>query len=163
MLKLIGSLLVIGASTAVGFALAGKLYKRSHTLEGIIFALRLLETEISYGKRDIKTIMHEIGKSQGIELFTMAANMINDKGIRGAIEDALDSCDTILGTDKMPIRVLAENLGMTDTQSQISAIRSARKSLTEAQREAAAEYAKSARLYRNAGALGGIFAVILLL
>ena len=67
------------------------------------------------------------------------------------------------GADKEVLCVLAENLGMTDSVSQIKELRHAKMLLENAAKAAGSEYEKSGKLYRSAGALAGLAAVILLL
>lgn len=163
MLKLTGAVMIVGGGAVWGFLQADKLKKRSEELSKIISALRLLENDISYGKRDIKNALNSIGKIQGVKIFSDAAENMNTNGIKKAFLTALEKeGECLLGTDKEAMKILAENLGMTDSASQISSIRHAIGILEGAQDSAAAEYARSGRLYRNIGVLAGLAAVILL-
>lgn len=163
MLKLIGAAMIIAAGTAWGFGEADKLKKRSEELEKIVSALELLENDIAYGKRDIKSALCCIGEIQGVTIFRIAAENIEKSGIKGALLQALHEGENyLLGTDKEVLEILSENLGMTDSSTQIKSLRHARGMLMQAKGFADEEYAKSGKLKRNIGVLGGIFAVILL-
>ncbi len=164
MLKLIGAMLIIAAGGAWGFLESDKLRRRVQRLEQILFALKLLENEIVYGKRDIKSALYSIGKNQGLKFLIYAAENVEKAGIKVALSEAVRKCENdILGTDKNILEILWENLGMTDSGSQIKAIRHVIGLMEEAKISAESEYAKTGRLKRSMGFLGGIFVVILLL
>lgn len=164
MLKLIGACLIIGASTVWGFFEADKLWRRKEKLEQILFSLKLMENEVVYGKRDIKSVLSSIGYSLDISYLVYGAENIERQGIKTALCEAVDKYEKdILGTDKETLKILWENLGMTDSASQVKAIRHVRGILEEAKSVAEGEYAKLGKLKRGMGFLGGVFAVILLL
>lgn len=164
MLKLIGACLIIGGGTVWGFFEADKLLRRTEKLEQIVFALKLLENEVVYGKRDIKSSLSLIGKNQGPEYLVYAAENIERLGIKTALCESVDKYEKdILGTDKNTLKILWDNLGMTDSASQVKAIRHVKGILEEAKTAAESEYAKTGKLKRSMGFLGGVFAVILLL
>lgn len=163
MLKLMGAAMIIAAGTAWGFGEAYKLKKRSEELEKIVSALELLENDIAYGKRDIKSALYGIGEICGVEIFKKTAESIEKSGIKEALLQALhENGEYLLGTDKEALEILSENLGMTDIATQIKSLRHAGGVLKQAKCSADGEYAKSGKLKRSIGVLGGIFAVILL-
>ncbi len=163
MLKLTGAVIILIATTIWGFLESDKLKKRYAGIKKIISGLVLLENEVSYGKRDIKTALMSIGEIQDIELFKNAAIYTESSGIKKGFCRALEKEKCILGTDKETLRILAENLGMTDSNAQINSIRHTKCLLESAEESAACEYEKSGKLYKSAGLLGGFAAVILLL
>lgn len=163
MLKLTGAIVIVIAGTMCGFLESDKLKKRCIMLQKIISGLVLLENEISYGKRDIKTILMSIGEIQGTELFKNAALYTESYGIKESFEKALERESCILGTDKEIVRILSEKIGMTDAKAQIKSIRHAKGLLDLALESARQEFERSGKLYKSAGALGGLCVVILLL
>ncbi|MBO5059757.1 MAG: stage III sporulation protein AB [Clostridia bacterium] len=163
MLKLIGAVMIIVSGAAWGFLQSERLKKRTEELEKLISALGLLENDIAYGKRDIKTALYSIGRLQDVKLFCSAAENMDSVGIKNAFLSALDTHGEYLsGTDKEAAAVLADNLGMTDSSTQIKCIRHTVGILKTAHENAVCEYEKSGKLYRGIGVLAGLAAVILL-
>ena len=123
-----------------------------------------MEGEIAYGKRDIKNTLLNIGKNYGPDFLFYAAEKIESMGIGKALSYEMQKCECgLLGTDKSDLEVLWENLGMTDTESQIKTIRHILGVLEKNRDCAQEEYAKYGRLKRSMGLLGGIFTAIILL
>ena len=163
MLKLAGSVMIVSAAFFCGFYKAYSLKQRSESLSRTITALAVLESEISYGKRDIKSIFKTIGETQKLPLFADAAEEMSVHNSKTALCRSIDKQAMFLsGTDKSILKLLAENLGMTDTKNQLGAIAHVRSLLEEAQNSALEEYKKNGRFYRSAGILCGLLAVILL-
>lgn len=163
MLKLTGALFIILSSAILGFYKAYTLKQRCDSLDKIIAALKTLKTEISYTKMDIKSIFMSIGDTQNLQLFCCAAEKMDTENCRRALCDSVDEQKMyLLGTDNEVLKILAENLGMTDTETQTGAIEHACIRLEEARKNAGTEYEKNSRLYRSAGILCGLLTVILL-
>lgn len=164
MLKLTGAVMIVAAAVIWGIMQADRLKKRQQELCRLTSALSLLENEISYGKRDIKNILITVGEIQGAEIFKAAGEYVEECGIKNGFLKAVENKGEFLsGADKEVLCVLAENLGMTDSVSQIKELRHAKMLLENAAKAAGSEYEKSGKLYRSAGALAGLAAVILLL
>ena len=164
MLKLIGAAIIISGCGFFGFYKAQCLKKRAEEIGKIISGLVLLENEINYGKGDIKTVLASVGRMNGIEMFKYAAENTIEFGIKDSFKRAVEECEAqFLGTEKEALILLAENLGMTDTEAQIKSIRHTKALLESAEETAKGEYARSGRLYRCAGVLTGFAVVILLL
>ncbi len=163
MFRLAGAVMIVAASSALGFLQALRLKGRADALARLAGAMTLLETEISYGKGDIKSIIGTIGALQKTELFCRAAENMKTAGTKEAFLRALETDGGyLLGTDKEIIAGFAENLGMTDSKTQVKRIRHAKGLLEANQSEAAAEYARSGKLFKSTGVLAGLGAVILL-
>ena len=164
MLRIIGAGMIIFSGSMLGFLKSDSLKKRVDSLGKIISGLNLLETDISYGKKNLKSALLTIGKHHDIPLFKNAAQKIDEKGIKKALDMALESEGSyLLKQDKAPLIALGENLGMTDTASQVTSIRRAVSALCEGKKEAENEYARLGRLYRSCGVLGGILGAIILI
>ncbi len=163
MLKIAGAVMIVASSSALGFSQAVRLKRRAEELGRLVSAMAHLENEISYGKGDIKSIVSSIGSLQKLSLFIRAAENMKTAGTKDAFLMALETdSEYLLGTDKKIIAGLAQNLGMTDTQTQVKSIRHT-KGLLEVQRsEAEEEYMRSGRLFKSTGVLAGLGAVILL-
>lgn len=163
MLRLIGSFMIIVAGSAIGFLKADSLKKRVEELEKIITGLNLLETDIGYGRKDLKEILIAIGESQGIGLFLEIAKCMDEIGIKKAVCSALLEEESLKPTDIAPILELGENFGMTDVTSQIKAIKRTVSVLSERKSEAEEEYKRLGKLYREGGVLGGILGAVILI
>lgn len=163
MLRLTGALFIISACGLWGFLKAENMKKRIDNLGKIISALTLLENEITYGKRNIKKAMKSIGDIQNLPLFIHAAEKMDQYSAGEALCNALKTKDTfLLGTDNEILEIMAEDLGKTDTRSQIKSIEYAKCRLESVKKTAEEEYIKSGRLYRSMGILVGTMAVIIL-
>lgn len=163
MFRIIGAAMIIFAGSMIGFLKSDSLKKREESIDRIISGLNLLETDISYGKEDLYGTLFAIGEAHNINMFkTVAKNLLKD-GIKGAVNVALDGETYLLERDKAPLRVLGDNLGMTDGANQSGAIKRAVLSLLEGKKNAQEEYARLGRLYRSCGVLGGILGAIILI
>ncbi len=163
MFRIIGAGLIIVAGSMIGFLKSDSLKKRAECLDGIISGLNLLETDIGYGRNDLFCALFSIGENHGIGMFKTIANNLSKDGIKVATDKALLEEEFLLERDKAPIRALAENLGMTDSVTQVGAIKRAVSGLSESKKNAQEEYAKLGRLYRSCGVLGGILGAIILI
>lgn len=164
MLKLTGAILIVIAAGLCGYLKAEILRKRVWRINGLVSGLVLLENEVTYGKRDIKSVLMSIGEMNKIELFEKAAEYIDKQGVKAGIMKAYEENDIFVsGTEKQAIKSLAENLGMTDTATQIKSIKHARALLVDAKERASLEYEKTGKLYKGAGILIGLAVVIFLL
>lgn len=163
MLKLTGAMLIIISSAFLGFYKAYTLKKRCDSLDKVIAALKTLGSEIAYTKRDIKSVFETIGDTQNLPLFRCTAEKMKVKNCRKALCESIDEQKMyLLGTDNEILKLLAENLGMTDAETQIGAIEHACTRLEDARKNAVLEYEKNSRLYRSTGILCGLLTVILL-
>ena len=163
MIKLLGTLLIITASSALGFLRSQRLKKRSDNLSRLISALVLLETEISYGQRSIKDALLSIGISENMPFFSHISEKIGSLSVSDAFSDSIKCCDMCFsGTDNTTLLEFASTLGSLDTSSQIKSIMHTKELLGIAQKESYEYYKKYGRLYRNMGLLLGIlFSLIL--
>ena len=163
MFRIIGALMIIFAGSMIGFIKSDALKKREECIGRIISGLNLLETDIGYGKTDLFSTLLSIGENHKIDMFKAIAKNLSKDGIKVATDKALAEEGFLLEKDKAPIRALAENLGMTDSKTQVGAIKRAVSELMEGRRNAQEEYAKLGRLYRSCGVLGGILGAIILI
>jgi len=163
MIKLLGTLLIVSSSGALGFLKSQRLKKRSDSLSRLISALVLLETEISYGRKSIKDAFLSIGASENMPFFTLVSEKIGNMSVSDAFSNSIKCCDMcLLGTDNIVLLEFASTLGSLDTASQIKSITHTKELLSIAQKEAYEYYKKYGRFYRNMGLLLGIlFSLIL--
>ncbi len=164
MFKLTGAVMIAAACALWGILRSENLKRRALCLEKIVYAMKLLENDIMYEKRDIKISLKSAGRTQGVALFENAAEKMENEGAEKAFDEAVEVCgEYLLGTDKEILKEFAENLGMSGKEEQLKRIRGTSERLENAKVNAETEYEKSGKLYRGMGALIGAAAVILLL
>jgi len=123
-----------------------------------------LESEISYGKKDIKSILFQIGKCQNLPLFCEISENIANLGVTTSFLTALEKENLFLTeTDTEILIDFSKNLGSMDTNSQKKSINHAKNQLKLALDNAKNNYEKLGKLYRNIGFLFGLFFTILLI
>ena len=155
--------MIIAATTIWGCSKTSALKKRERELGKIITALSMLENEITYGKRDIKTALLTAGRVARVEMFIFAAENL-EKGIKESMKRALDNCgEGLLGTDKSVLLTLSEILGMTNSEVQIKNIRYCIEQLKTLKEFAKNDFERLGKMYKGLGLLSGIFIVILLI
>lgn len=160
-MRIIGAAAVFFAACAVGLKKSHELKMRRDMLLKIITSLELLEKEITYSKRDTKSILSSIGDTQNLPFLTEAAESMPHLSCRDALRRGIDRTITA-EKDKYALYLLADTLGTSDAKSQRSVIAQVCALLSEAHSEAAADYAVNGKLYRSAGILTGLLTVILL-
>ncbi len=164
MLRLLGAGLIIAGGTALGFYKSDRLLKHRSSLDSLITALELLKTDISYGKRDIKTILKTISEAQKLQLFSDISDNLYQISLYDSFKSALENRDTYISDNDIEILLtLAADLGKTDTQNQLKCISYAKCRLEESRSCAAEKYIQEGRLYRSLGVLTGAMAAIILL
>ena len=161
--RIVGAAMIILAGSLLGFLKADSLKRRVQNINRIISGLNLLETEISYERKNLKPVLFSIGERLRIDFFKRMSEEIDKNGIRKALKIALSEEEDLLEEDKATILDLGENLGMTDRDSQVIAIKRAVSGLCEAKKQAETEYERLGRLYRSTGVLGGILVAIILI
>ncbi len=162
MLKLCGGGLIVLGAAMWGFLKAMHLKKREEELSKIISGLAFLENEIVYEKRDIKYALSAVGKISGCSFFSEAAADI-EQGIAQAVKSAMGKCcENLSGTDKSVLLSLGENLGMSDTCTQVKSILHTKEQLLIFKNQAICDYEKFGKMYKSIGVLSGLAIVILL-
>lgn len=158
MLKLTGAIMIILSGSLWGFLKASALKTRWKSLEKIIYSLRIMENEISYGKSDLAEILYKIRILGGInfseECFKNAGICFFDAVCHRELN--LSDCDKAL------LSGFSKTLGTTDSQVQLRNIKNTIKSLEIFGEEAKESYLRYGKMYRSIGSLLGILAVIIL-
>lgn len=163
MIKLLGTFLIVVATSILGFVKSQRLKRRNDSLCRLISALVLLETEISYGKKSIKDALFSIGVSENLPLFTSASEKIGTLSVSDAFSYGIKSCDMCFSeADNSIILEFADTLGSLDTQSQIKSIAHTKELLGILKKEAIEYYNRYGRMYRNMGILLGILLSLIL-
>ncbi|MHB8927184.1 MAG: stage III sporulation protein SpoIIIAB [Bacillota bacterium] len=168
--KLAGGLLVITASTALGFLVASNFERRPGELAELITALGLLETEITYAATPLAEAFAGIAARAGRparEILSEARRRLTsgeggtaaEAWVR-AVNAAWDG--TALGpADRDTLLDFGASLGASDREDQVKHIRLAVERLRKAEAVARADAARLARVWKNLGFLGGVMVVII--
>lgn len=148
-----------------GFCAAGRLKKRRDTIRGFIASLKAAETEILFGRTDLREIFKRLSAgSCENDFFGACAKYTGELGIRQAWSRALnETTDMLKNDEKEVIRSLGSELGMSDVEGQKRAIERVCGLLERAYDEANGEYMRLGGVYRKCGVLCGAFVVIVLL
>lgn len=164
MLKLTGAVMIIAAGAFWGYSRSAALKNRADSLAAIISALNLLENEIGYAKSSIKGALLSSGRACGAEIFTYAAEKVDEMGVGAAFSAAVEEKGGCLSEeDRAQLKLLCENLGISGVSAQLKSIGHVKELMCAARLNAEKEYEKSGRLYRSVGVLAACAAVILLL
>ena len=165
MIKLIGAFLIIAAASYMGFAKSDKLKKRMNNLLEFKTALNLLENEIMFAKNPIDKAFCNIADISALgDVFRNMSDSMRENGIKTAWKQSIELFADKLylkKEDVAVIEILANELGMSDAESQIKNVEYVRKLIHKQYEYAEYEYNNSAKMYRSLGVLGGLFAAIL--
>jgi stage III sporulation protein AB len=171
MVKVLGSVLIVVASTLIGFRIAARYANRSRQLRQFISALKLLETEIFYAATPLPDACRRIAKLSptpvGAFFRQVAENLMDGQG-RTATEvwrEALLAMKDELAlkeSDRSVLIAFGQTLGVSDREDQIKHIHLAIAQLSAEEVSAREEQLKSEKMWRYLGALLGLTLVILL-
>ena len=165
MVKMTGALLIASVVVWLGFAQADRLKRRRDFLTAFGTSLTVLETEIEFGRYELKRIFERIddnGKLFGF--YGICASEIEEKGIKKAWSSATDKAvdaANLNSQDKDTILALGHELGMSDVSGQKKTIGRCAALLSQGAENAAGEYSRMARVYRSCGILAGAFVVLI--
>lgn len=172
MFKLVGALIIIGASTLMGFMMAEGLNERSRLLRVLIRLLNILKTEIGYHSgllaevfsRAAQVINHQ---KTAVSLEKIAQNIGfgSDFNIAELWDNFLSEkpMGALLKEDIAILKEIGAYLGSTDREDQIERIETARAGLELNLEMADLDIVKRVRLYRYFGfAAGAVFVCLLL-
>lgn len=171
MLKLLGSILIIGASAALGLAVRQKVVIRLHALTEWIDCVNLLMLEIG----DRGTPLHDaclvLSRSRNgliAPFFRKLAEQIGGlpefdfrKIWRNGIKNNMAEWE--FGTSEQEVlNGIADYLGQYDGEAQVKSLRNAMVRLQAMRNEAAEELRSKSSLYRTCGTALGILLVLIL-
>lgn len=171
-LKLVGSVLVILASTAFGYIVAGVYSRRPAELRLLGAGLELLETQISYALTPLPAALADAATSlrgPAARLFAFVAKRLSGGPGFTAGEawqmgiDRIWSRMALTARDRDILRALGPHLGVSDRDDQVKHLALTRQRLAAACEEADAAAAKEGKLWRNLGVLAGAALVLVLI
>ncbi len=166
----LGSLLVIGSASVLGWQLGDRYRKRRQQLEDIRLALQVLITEIEYGQVPLPEALQQAAKVRpgiGSKVLFKTADILLEKTgqtPRDAWKEALnqEATNTVLHTEDIDILLgLSVSLGASNTKDQLRYFKLTIQRLERMIEEASMAEASGVRLFRYLGVLGGILLVLL--
>ena len=157
MLKLCGAVMVLSAFVVLGFSKSLSLKSRCESISRVLYSLRIMENEISYGKISMDKVMDSIKKLGGITAEEVKGDNAGEWFLSALKGERLEKCD-------MEVLVaFSKTLGTTDIDSQQRSIKGTIKTLELMENDAKESFEKYGKMYRNIGFLTGMLAVILLI
>jgi len=157
MLKLAGAGMVLVAFAVLGYAKSLSLKLRCESIARVLYSLRIMENEISYGKISMDKVMESIKKLGGISAENPSGDSAGEWFLNAVEYEKLEKADMEVLTS------FSKTLGITDTVSQQRNIKNTVKTLELLEIDAKNNYEKYGKMYRNIGFLTGMLAVILLM
>ncbi|PWK11498.1 stage III sporulation protein SpoIIIAB [Tumebacillus permanentifrigoris] len=171
MIKLLGGVLVLAASTMAGFRIANRYGDRPKQLRHFVSALKVLETEIFYAATPLPEACQRIASRMPApvgEFFQKISDKLRDgRGLTGdgAWQEALSEMRGKLilkETDRDVLRQFGRTLGVSDRADQIKHIHLGVAHLTAEEAGARDDQARNEKMWRYLGALLGLAVLILL-
>ncbi|MFY4776268.1 stage III sporulation protein SpoIIIAB [Metabacillus sp. RGM 3146] len=171
MIKLIGAVLIIAASTFTGFEFARRFSDRTKLLRQLKSALQSLEAEIMFSHKPLAAAAYDIGKQipKPLSLFFEKFSERLSKGhtsVKAAWDSSLDDLASFSSIKKGELQVLkqfGETLGKHDLISQQKHIRLALTHLEREESDAEDRQARYEKMIKSLGFLSGLLIVILLM
>lgn len=171
MLKLIGSIFIIIATTWFGFELAKRLSERPRQLRQLKVALQSLEAEIMYGHVTLSEACSHLAEQfeNPLSLIFKGFARRLSKGetyVSVAWKESLDECWkwTAFGQGEYEVlRQFGETLGQHDREHQQKHIRLTLVHLEREENDAREKQGRYEKMVKNLGFLSGLLIVILLM
>lgn len=167
MIRIIGAVMIVAASAAIGAVMNARLSGRVKHLEGFIAALEQLKSDIcfsDYGMEQALLRADGVSKTGGV--FKDTAKNMKELGLKSALKKAVDDKKDVLclhTADADAISALGKRLGLTDAEDQRKNIDGVISVLKIQCEEARADYKKNGRVYRGMGTLLGVLAALVLM
>ncbi|MGA9172427.1 MAG: stage III sporulation protein SpoIIIAB [Thermoactinomyces sp.] len=172
MIKWVGAIFILIASTWTGFLLAGNLRERPRQIRELRSCLALLKTEINYGVRPLADALARIAQTVSGALSRIlesgSKNLLSMDGestyecLRRAIEDEW-RLTSLTKTEKEILLKLCHVLGNSSREDQLHHLELAATQLEVEETKARAEQERYEKMYKTMGILAGALLVILLI
>ncbi len=172
MIKLLGSLMVLLASTGIGFWAGERKKERKKQLKELMLHMKVLYGEIEYGRTALPEVLEIVAsRNQGdmTGFFEKVASELEEmqgESFRSIWNRCLESeltATSLQKKDKILLEGLGENLGFLDQKMQLTTITHYMMNLEAAIEEAEIEVKEKVKLYQLLGLLGGVFIMIVML
>lgn len=169
--KLMGAVLVVAATSAAGWQVAGRYTRRPRELRDLQTGLAVLQTEVEYGATPLPEALASAGRAGGDavgRIFASAATRLREGGgitageaLAGAVDEAGPGTALALA-DREVLAALGPALGASGRQDQARHIAMARERLSAQEVRARDERDRYERLARYAGVLSGVALALIL-
>lgn len=171
MIKIIGAVFIVAATTWIGFEFANKLRERPRQLRLMRAALQSLEAEIMYGHTPLAEAAERLAKQIPKPLCFLFEGFgqqlrQGEKTVREAWLASLENVWKRAAMKRAEYEILqqfGETLGQHDRESQQKHIRLCLTHLEREEGEAKESQLRSEKMIRSLGVLSGLLIVILLL
>ncbi|WP_350344658.1 stage III sporulation protein SpoIIIAB [Proteinivorax tanatarense] len=171
MLKIIGAVVLIAATTSYGFQKAQKLQQRTTALRVFQNGLSMLQTEVSYGHTPLpealKNVACALPSPQKEFFINISANLEKCDGFmlqRYWTEELKKEAYHFLTVrDKDILQTLGFSLGKSGIDEQMKHISLTLNKLNAAERESEIEYKKNGKMWKYLGFFTGLALVLVLL
>jgi len=171
MMKILGAVLIIGASTLFGYYKASLYAARPRQIRQLIHALKRLATEIGYGSTPLPEALARLS-SQCSRPLNRMFGIIADRLRTGSSDTAKDVWQesvrlfwgqtAMKSPERETMLELGSSLGISDRENQLKHIELAVTLLQHEEAAARDEQLKYEKLSRSLGVLGGALIVILI-
>ncbi len=171
MIKLLGAILIIGASTLYGFYRASLFAERPRQIRGLIHVLNRLSTEIGYGSTPLPDALAKLSSQTRKPLNQWLASIAEklQPGMSLTVKEAWQasleeiwSRTAMKRSEKEALLELGQSLGVSDREDQMKHLQLAVRQLQHEEAEARDEQLKYEKLCRSLGVLCGALIVILI-
>ncbi len=167
--KVVGGILILAAGGYLGVSLSAAYRRREKGIAGLIYALRVMKTEIGFCESYVADIFCELSErltGEFADLFARAEAMARD-GVKTAdcMSRAIEASAGTLCLHPEEIRVMMEfssQLGMSDRKRQLENIDKTVELLEEIRGSAHEETVRNAKMKQTFCLLGAALVVILL-
>lgn len=171
MLKLIGCILLLLATSGIGFVFAGKLAARPKQIRRLIHALAILETEIGYGSRNLAAACQSIGErnldnvSKLFQNMTLRLTTMDGAATYDCLQLAVQDWwpTTAMKTSEKEVFLqFCKTLGKSDRHDQLTHLALVKQNLQVEEQKAREEQVQYEKMVRTLGVLTGALLIILL-
>ena len=171
MIKWLGSIMVLLASTGIGLLAGEKKKERRNQLKELLLHMKVLYGEIEYGRTALPEVLEivasrnqgdmtcffekvsgELNKMQGDSFYTVWCRCMESELAATSLQKK----------DRSLLKGLGENLGFLDQKMQLTTITHYIMGLEAAIEDAEKEVNEKVKLYNMLGILGGIFITIVM-
>lgn len=167
MLKFIGIIVIISATSFAGYYFSAALKKRLIMLKKLNYMLEEILILLRYKSATVYEITEALAGDERFSEFEFLRNVKAD----GGVPFQLSWCEAVYrsslcGMKKSDMELIAEigkKLGTSDLDGQVSTVMLQRSELESSIASAEEEYSKKAKLYRSLGTLTGAFIAVMLI
>ncbi|MBA4548564.1 stage III sporulation protein AB [Thermoactinomyces intermedius] len=170
MLKVLGAVLILMATSKIGFDSARQLRKRPRQIQELRSGLAILKTEINYGTRPLAEAFERIAEASGElkPVFLEASRKLNTSDgkstyecLKSAIEEKWKK--TVMGEEEKGIVLkLCQVLGSSNRWDQLHHLDLAQENLQMEENKAREEQETYEKMVKTLGVLSGALLVILM-